>query len=217
MDSGLMETPEQELGDLLVLPTAETTDEQLPSHCGSPMQQRRLEFGAAHDRANHVIVQAALEGRRVLACECGFLQEQPVTGEAVLVPEDADPRLFVGFFGRRVLAAAGRAESAEWDLDQSRDGGASAVGDAIDDQLTADLDDATRALEAELLLALGNRVSVTDIARESGIEETEIAALLERHGVTGIAAAETAPAAPASAPTASDEVTCLHAERPVSA
>ncbi|OMH32306.1 hypothetical protein [Tersicoccus sp. Bi-70] len=214
MESGLMEPQHEELGDLLVLPTA-AAESSVPSHCGRPMRQRRLEFGAMHDRANHVIAQAALEGRRVLACECGFLHEQPVSGEAVLVPDDVDPRLFVGFFGRRVLAAAGHAESLEWSLDQSRDGGASGQG-PVDDALVAEFDDATRALEAELLLALGNRVPGADLARDAGIEESEIADLLHRHGVTGIAAAESASVSTAVPLTVAVN-SCEHAERPVSA
>lgn len=188
------------LGDLLVLPTAGKADtDGTPSHCGRPMEQRRLDFTAVHAASNHVIAQAALEGRRVLACACGFLLEVPVAGEAVLVPEGADPALFASFFGRRLLAAAGHAESAEWNLDHGRDGRAVSERGPVDDVLVANLEEATRGLEAELLLALANGVPVAALAREAGIEETEIRTLLERHGVTGIAVADEVAVASAAA------------------
>ncbi|GGC90699.1 hypothetical protein GCM10011512_17150 [Tersicoccus solisilvae] len=198
------------LGDLVAFPAAGTAAAVVPTHCGQPMRQRRLDFTATHDGANQVIAQAALEGRRVLACDCGFLLELPVAGEAVLVPDDTDPALFASFFGRRVLAAAGHAEAAEWDLDRSRDGGAGSGHGAVEGMLVAHLRHATHVLEAELLLALANRVPLDAIAREAGIDETEIRVLLERHGVTGIEAAHateatTAPArgdVPASDPRA---------------
>ncbi|MEX5296990.1 hypothetical protein QYM41_17075 [Kocuria sp. CPCC 205268] len=92
----------------------------VPVHCGRPMPVRTLDFTEVQDRVNHAVAQAAVEGRQVHACACGFLQEAPLTGAAaVSIVPDGETMLFRPFFTRRVLAAAGRVESAEWSFDQA--------------------------------------------------------------------------------------------------
>lgn len=92
----------------------------VPVHCGRPMPVRTLDFTEVQDRVNHAVAQAAVEGRQMHACACGFLQEAPLTGAAaVSIVPDGETMLFRPFFTRRVLAAAGRVESAEWSFDQA--------------------------------------------------------------------------------------------------
>ncbi|MFI7584054.1 hypothetical protein ACH9DO_09695 [Kocuria sp. M1N1S27] len=163
-----------------------------PVHCGRPMPVRLLDFADVQDRVNHAVAQAALDGQQVHACECGFLQEAPLTdGPAASIVPDGGAMLFRPFFTRRVLAAAGRAETAEWSFDQALgDAGPLAVQDAEDQSrrlwaFEADLegerwrlDQAVETLRDELRLAVRHGVPVTLLAREAALDEADVEDLL---------------------------------------
>ena len=163
-----------------------------PVHCGEPMPVRTLDFAEVQDHVNHAVAQAAIDGRRVHACACGFLQETPVPGGTVpsIVP-DGEAMLFRPFFTRRVLAAAGRVENAEWSFDQAlADAGPLAAPDAQEQarRLCAyeagleverwRLDQALESLRDELRLAVRHGVPITLLAREAALDEADVVALL---------------------------------------
>ncbi|GAB2609833.1 hypothetical protein [Kocuria arenosa] len=163
-----------------------------PVHCGRPMPVRTLDFAEVQDRVNHAVAQAAVEGRRVHACGCGFLQETalPERTEPSIVPE-GETMLFRPFFTRRVLAAAGRVETAEWSFDQAvADAGSLAAADAeeqaqrlrtFEADLEAErwrLDQAVEALREELRLAVRHGVPITLLAREAALDEADVVDLL---------------------------------------
>lgn len=163
-----------------------------PVHCGRPMPVRLLDFADVQDRVNHAVAQAAVDGRQLHACGCGLLQEAPLTGgpAASIVP-DGGTMLFRPFFTRRVLAAAGRVETAEWSFDQALgDAGPLAVQDAEDQSrrlwaFEADLegerwrlDQALETLRDELRLAVRHGVPVTVLAREAALDEADVVDLL---------------------------------------
>lgn len=164
----------------------------IPVHCGEPMPVRVLDFAEVQDRVNHTVAQAAVEGRQVHACGCGFLQETPLPGGATasIVP-DGETMLFRPFFTRRVLAAAGRVETAEWSFDQAlADAGPLAAQDAeeqaqrlcaFEADLEAErwrLDQAVETLRDELRLAVRHGVPITLLAREAALDETDVVDLL---------------------------------------
>ena len=163
-----------------------------PLHCGRPMPVRTLDFAEVQDRVNHAVAQAAVEGRRVHACGCGFLQETalPEGTEPSIVP-DGETMLFRPFFTRRVLAAAGRVETAEWSFDQAlADAGPLASRDADEQaqRLCAfeagleterwRLDQAVEALRDELRLAVRHGVPTAPLAREAALDEADVVDLL---------------------------------------
>jgi hypothetical protein len=165
---------------------------EVPVHCGRPMPVRTLDFAEVHDRVNHAVAQAAVDGRRVHACACGFLQETVLPDGTVpsIVP-DGETMLFRPFFTRRVLAAAGRAEAAEWSFDQAvADAGSLAAADAeeqarrlctFEADLEAErwrLDQAVEALRDELRLAVRHGVPITLLAREAALDEADVVDLL---------------------------------------
>lgn len=167
-------------------------DAAAPVHCGEPMPVRTLDFAEVQDRVNHAVAQAALDGRQVHACPCGFLQEAPLAGgtAASIVP-DGETMLFRPFFTRRVLAAAGRVENAEWSFDQAlADAGPLAAPDAqeqarrlcaFEADLEAErwrLDQALESLRDELRLAVRHGVPITLLAREAALDEADVVDLL---------------------------------------
>ena len=99
--------------------------------------------------------------------------------------------LFRPFFTRRVLAAAGRVETAEWSFDQAlADAGPLASLDA-DEQAQRfcafeagleterwRLDQAVEALRDELRLAVRHGVPTTLLAREAALDEADVVDLL---------------------------------------
>jgi hypothetical protein len=163
-----------------------------PVHCGEPMPVRTLDFAEVQDHVNHAVAQAAIDGRRVHACACGFLQETSAPGGTVpsIVP-DGEAMLFRPFFTRRVLAAAGRVENAEWAFDQAlADAGPLAAPDAQEQArrlcafeagLEAErwrLDQALESLRDELRLAVRHGVPITLLAREAALDEADVVDLL---------------------------------------
>lgn len=163
-----------------------------PLHCGRPMQVRTLDFAEVQDRVNHVVARAAVDGRQVHACGCGFLQETPLPGGAAasIVP-DGETLLFRPFFTRRVLAAAGQVETTEWSFDQAlADPGPLACRGAEEQEqrlcafeagleaLRWRLDQAVEALRDELRLAVRHNVPIPLLAREAALDETDVVDLL---------------------------------------
>jgi hypothetical protein len=163
-----------------------------PVHCGRPMPVRTLDFAEVQDLVNHAVAQAAIDGRRVHACACGFLQETSAPGGTVpsIVP-DGEAMLFRPFFTGRVLAAAGRVENAEWAFDQAlADAGPLAAPDAEEQArrlcafeagLEAErwrLDQALESLRDELRLAVRHGVPITLLAREAALDEADVVDLL---------------------------------------
>jgi hypothetical protein len=156
------------------------------------MPVRTLDFAEVQDRVNHAVAQAALDGRRVHACACGFLQEAPLPeGTAASIVPDGETMLFRPFFTRRVLAAAGRVETAEWSFDQAlADAGPLASPDAqervqrlcaFEAGLEAErwrLDQALESLRDELRLAVRHGVPITLLAREAALDEADVVDLL---------------------------------------
>lgn len=182
-----------------------------PVHCGDPMPVHLLDFADVDDRLNTAVARAALAGRRLHACACGALREAPVASgaEARIVPDD-DAVLFRPFFTRRVLAAAGRVEAAEWSLDQQLAqfrtldldgaGGPAAVLRAFGAAVRAErrrLDRALGELRAELRLAARHGVPLARIAREASLSEQDLAVVLALESPEGVGAARTAPPADA--------------------
>ncbi|MFI7495605.1 hypothetical protein ACH9D2_12945 [Kocuria sp. M4R2S49] len=165
---------------------------RVPVHCGRPMTVRTLDFAEVQDRVNHAVAQAAIDGRRIHACSCGFLQETPLAvGAADSIVPDGETMLFRPFFTRRVLAAAGRVETAEWSFDQAlADSGSLAFRDAeeqaqrlcaFESGLEAErwrLDQAVEELRDELRLAVGHDVPIPLLARETALEEADVLDLL---------------------------------------
>ncbi|MFF0988891.1 hypothetical protein [Kocuria nitroreducens] len=180
-----------------------------PVHCGRIIPVRTLDFSEVQDRVNHAVAQAAVEGRRVHACECGFLQETPLPEGAVpaIVP-DGESMLFRPFFTRRILAAAGRVETAEWSFDQAlADAGPLVSWNAqeqaqrlcaLDADLEAErwrLDQAVEALRDELRLAVRHGVPISLLARETALDEADVQELLRPADVpAGLRGNETGPA-----------------------
>jgi hypothetical protein len=156
------------------------------------MPVRTLDFAEVQDRVNHAVAQAALDGRRVHACACGFVQEAPLPeGTAASIVPDGETMLFRPFFTRRVLAAAGRVETAEWTFDQAlADAGPLAAPDAQEQArrlcafeagLEAErwrLDQALESLRDELRLAVRHGVPITLLAREAALDEADVVDLL---------------------------------------
>lgn len=167
-----------------------TTD---PVHCGRPMPARPLDLTDPDGRANHAVAQAAVDGRRLHACPCGFLveTEAPSGRDAPLVAR-GDERLLHSFFTRRVLAAAGRAETAEWSFDQQvaetpaplgREDDASRrlwLFEAGTEAARWELDQAVHALHAELRLAARHGVPFAALAEAAGLDEGAVTAAI-RH------------------------------------
>lgn len=163
-----------------------------PVHCGRPMPVRILDFTEVQDRVNHAVAQAAVEGRRMHACGCGFLQETALPeGTVPSIVPDGETRLFRPFFTQRVLAAAGRVETAEWSFDQAlADAGPLASREAEEpaQRLCAfeagleterwRLDQAVESLRDELRLAVRHDVPITLLARETALDEEYVVDLL---------------------------------------
>ena len=185
-----------------------------PVHCGEPMPVRTLDFAEVQDHVNHAVAQAAIDGRRVHACACGFLQETPVPGGTVpsIVP-DGEAMLFRPFFTRRVLAAAGRVENAEWSFDQAlADAGPLAAPDAQEQArrlctfeagLEAErwrLDQALESLRDELRLAVRHGVPITLLAREAALDEADVVDLLHLGDIPADARAHSSANSPATSP-----------------
>lgn len=185
-----------------------------PVHCGEPMPVRTLDFAEVQDHVNHAVAQAAIDGRRVHACACGFLQETPVPGGTVpsIVP-DGETMLFRPFFTRRVLAAAGRVENAEWSFDQAlADAGPLAAPDAQEQArrlcafeagLEAErwrLDQALESLRDELRLAVRHGVPITLLAREAALDEADVVDLLHLGDIPADARANSSANSPATSP-----------------
>ena len=185
-----------------------------PVHCGEPMPVRTLDFAEVQDRVNHAVAQGAIDGRRVHACACGFLQETPVPGGTVpsIVP-DGEAMLFRPFFTRRVLAAAGRVENAEWSFDQAlADAGPLAAPDAQEQArrlcafeagLEAErwrLDQALESLRDELRLAVRHGVPITLLAREAALDEADVVDLLHLGDIPADARANSSANSPATSP-----------------
>ncbi|GEO97220.1 hypothetical protein [Kocuria turfanensis] len=189
-----------------------------PVHCGAPMPVRLLDFADVDDRVNSAVARAALAGHRLHACACGALQEVPVSSgaEERIVPDD-DAVLFGPFFIRRVLAAAGRVEAAEWFLDQQLAGfrtldldgadGPAAVLRAFGAAVRAErrrLDRALGDLRTELQLATRHGVPLAGLAREASLSEQDLVAALALESPQGVGAARTAPVADAHGVAAAD-------------
>lgn len=185
-----------------------------PVHCGEPMPVRTLDFAEVQDHVNHAVAQAAIDGRRVHACACGFLQETPVPGGTVpsIVP-DGEAMLFRPFFTRRVLAAAGRVENAEWSFDQAlADAGPLAAPDAQEQArrlcayeagLEAErwrLDQALESLRDELRLAVRHGVPITLLAREAALDEADVVDLLHLGDIPATFPAHSSAHSPATSP-----------------
>ena len=184
-----------------------------PVHCGEPMPVRTLDFAEVQDHVNHAVAQAAIDGRRVHACACGFLQETPVPGGTVpsIVP-DGEAMLFRPFFTRRVLAAAGRVENAEWSFDQAlADAGPLAAPDAQEQArrlcayeagLEAErwLDQALESLRDELRLAVRHGVPITLLAREAALDEADVVDLLHLGDIPATSPAHSSANSPATSP-----------------
>ena len=185
-----------------------------PVHCGEPMPVRTLDFAEVQDHVNHAVAQAAIDGRRVHACACGFLQETPVPGGTVpsIVP-DGEAMLFRPFFTRRVLAAAGRVENAEWSFDQAlADAGPLAAPDAQEQArrlctfeagLEAErwrLDQALESLRDELRLAVRHGVPITLLAREAALDEADVVDLLHLGDIPAASPAHSSANSPATSP-----------------
>ena len=185
-----------------------------PVHCGEPMPVRTLDFAEVQDHVNHAVAQAAIDGRRVHACACGFLQETPVPGGTVpsIVP-DGEAMLFRPFFTRRVLAAAGRVENAEWSFDQAlADAGPLAAQDtqeqarrlcAYEAGLEVErwrLDQALESLRDELRLAVRHGVPITLLAREAALDEADVVDLLHLGDIPADARANSSANSPATSP-----------------
>ncbi|MGQ1795778.1 hypothetical protein ACT4S5_01365 [Kocuria oceani] len=179
-----------------------------PVHCGAPMPVHLLDFADVDDRLNSAVARAALAGRRLHACACGALREVPVaSGAEARIVADDDAVLFRPFFTRRVLAAAGRVEAAEWSLDQQLArfrtldldgaGGPAAVLRAFGAAVRAErrrLDRALGELRAELRLAARHGVPLARLAREASLSGQDLMAALSPQGA---GAARTAPPADA--------------------
>ncbi|MUN64742.1 hypothetical protein GMA12_16610 [Kocuria sediminis] len=189
-----------------------------PLHCGAPMPVRLLDFADVDDRLNSAVARAALAGRRLHACACGTLQDVPATSgaEGRIVP-DGDAVLFRPFFTRRVLAAAGRVEAAEWSLDQQLAGfrtldldgagGPAAVLRAFGAAVRSErrrLDRALGDLGAELRLATRHGVPLAVLVREASLSEQDLVAALALESPQGVGAARTAPVADVQGVTAVD-------------
>ncbi|KLU09088.1 hypothetical protein [Kocuria sp. SM24M-10] len=179
--------------------TLETTG---PVHCGRPMPVRPLDLADLDGRANHAAAQAAVDGRRLHACTCGFLleTEDPAGTGAPLVAR-GDEHLFHPFFTRRVLAAAGRAETAEWTLDQqlaeddTSEGCESAARhvwllDAGAETAQWELDRAVDALHAELRLAARHGVPLAALSEAAGLDEESVLAALRHDGAPSVPVGE---------------------------
>jgi hypothetical protein len=178
------------------------------------MPVRTLDFAEVQDHVNHAVAQAAIDGRRVHACACGFLQETPVPGGTVpsIVP-DGEAMLFRPFFTRRVLAAAGRVENAEWSFDQAlADAGPLAAPDAQEQArrlcayeagLEAErwrLDQALESLRDELRLAVRHGVPITLLAREAALDEADVVDLLHLGDIPATSPAHSSANSPATSP-----------------
>jgi hypothetical protein len=185
-----------------------------PVHCGRPMPVRILDFAEVQDHVNHAVAQAAIDGRRVHACACGFLQETSTPGGTVpsIVP-DGEAMLFRPFFTRRVLAAAGRVENAEWAFDQAlADAGPLAAPDAQEQArrlcafeagLEAErwrLDQALESLRDELRLAVRHGVPITLLAREAALDEADVVDLLHLGDIPATSPAHSSANSPATSP-----------------
>jgi hypothetical protein len=189
-------------------------DPSAPVHCGEPMPVRTLDFAEVQDSVNHAVAQAALDGRQLHACACGFLQETSAPGGTVpsIVP-DGEAMLFRPFFTRRVLAAAGRVENAEWAFDQAlADAGPLAAPDAQEQArrlctfeagLEAErwrLDQALESLRDELRLAVRHGVPITLLAREAALDEADVVDLLHLGDVPAGAPENSSANPPATSP-----------------
>lgn len=177
-----------------------TTD---PMHCGRPMPVRPLDLTDPDGRANHAAAQAAVDGRRLHACACGFLVEtEAPSGRGAPLVGRGDERLFHSFFTRRVLAAAGRVETAEWSFDQQVAETPALLGGEDDDARRLwlfeagaesarwDLDRAVHALHAELRLAARHGVPFAALAEAAGLDdETVTAAIRHDPAATGAGSA----------------------------
>lgn len=117
------------------------------------------------------------------------LIDEPAEAPEEEVAGVADPRFLRAELERRVLAAAGEVESAEWALDRTREeaawGGAEiGVGldvEPVDSELETarwSLDQAVRRLHAELHRAARHGLPVEDIARAASLEPGEVGAVL---------------------------------------
>ncbi len=153
-------------------------------HCGRPMALRGLDCDQDCTRRNDAVLEAAVNGARLYACDCGFLLEASAQEGQQMLAEAEEVPLFQPLFARRVLAAAGRVESAQWGLDQAealagpaaaRDG----AGDAEVEAACWALDQATASLGAELDLAARHGMSRQALAEAAGVPVEEVAALLE--------------------------------------
>ncbi|MFW6187890.1 MAG: hypothetical protein ACOC84_07835 [Actinomycetota bacterium] len=164
-------------------PVGETTS--APVHCGRPMVVRRLDVLHPESSANRMILDVAVTGRCVHACRCGFLLESPATdGPAELLDAPADAGLFRDLFLRRVTAAAGALESAQWTVDQATGDGGPAGGGQSAAQLWAfdaavesawwAFDQAGFALQAELRLAARQGVPLHDLAVAAGMSQEAV-------------------------------------------
>lgn len=188
-----------------------------PVHCGRPMPVRTLDFAEVQDRVNHAVAQAALDGRQVHACACGFLQEAPLPeGTAPSIVPGGETMLFRPFFTRRVLAAAGRVETAGWSFDQAlADAGPLASPDAqeqarrlcaFEADLEAErwrLDQALESLRDELRLAVRHGVPITLLAREAALDEADVVDLLHLGDVPAASSATSATSSRSTPRTAS--------------
>lgn len=195
--------------------TPETTG---PVHCGRPMPVRPLDLADLDGRANHAAAQAAVDGRRLHACTCGFLveTEDPAGTGAPLVAR-GDEHLFHPFFTRRVLAAAGRAETAEWTLDQqlAEDDAAQGHDDAArhvwlleagTETAQWELDQAVDALRAELRLAARHGVPLAALSAAACLDEESVVAALRHDRAPAAPAGGDRRAAPAAASTGVTEL-----------
>ncbi|GAA1754949.1 hypothetical protein [Kocuria aegyptia] len=169
---------------------------EVPVHCGRPMPVRTLDFTEVQDSVNHAVAQAAVDGRRVHACDCGFLQETPLPeGTVPSIVPDGETMLFRPFFTQRVLAAAGQVEAAEWSFDQALADAAPLASPDAEEQarrlcayeagLEAErwrLDQAVETLREELRLAVRHDVPITLLAREAALDEADVEDLLRSDG-----------------------------------
>ncbi|MEX5303543.1 hypothetical protein [Kocuria sabuli] len=185
-----------------------TTD---PVHCGRPMPVRPLDLTDPDGRANHAAAQAAVDGRRLHACACGFLVEtEAPSGRGAPLVGRGDELLFHSFFTRRVLAAAGRVETAEWSFDQQVADASALLGceddaarrlwlfEADTESARWELDQAVHALHAELRLAACHGVPFTALAEAAGLDDETVTAAIHHDPVaTGAGTTGGRAAAPA--------------------
>jgi hypothetical protein len=165
------------------MPVASEAAPRALVHCGAPMVARSLDYDPRCAHRNDAVLEAALHGACLYACACGFLTEVP-TGGPELLADPADAALFQPLFARRVLAAAGRVETAQWTLDQAQDvagptGTTDGAGEAAVEVACWALDQATTALGAELALAARHGTPLDVLAQAAGIPLEEVTALLK--------------------------------------